>query len=142
MVAYMWKWVVVGCQEGHKLRSVGRYGGCKEGRGSEPCQVVAGACSSTWVPERGGPLPSTETDKVKVGGAWGGWRCRPWAGLGREGSFPPPSSLPPLALPHLYPVSGGGKGRSIRPSPLPSYTAQAVAWVKGNSRGSLRVSGK
>ena len=51
-----------------------------------------------------------------------------------KGPLSPPSSVPPLVMPHLFPVAEGGKVWSIRPSPPPSYTACAVAYGKENSR--------
>ena len=64
----------------------------------------------------------------------GGWCCHPWAGLKwrvlPSSKLLTPSPVPPgTAQRTVRPVAGGGKGQSIRPSPPPSYTACAMAYM-------------
>ena len=70
-----------------------------------------------WTPHRFGY--SVE----KRDGTWEVGIAAPGMGWGGGSS----QLITPLVLPHLYPVAGCGKGWSVVPSPLPSYTACAVA---------------
>ena len=112
---------------GHKLKTAGRYGLCKEGRESKPSHMSVGCTQQHLGTREGWTLRCSEA--VKGSGAWGRLALSPLGWAGGKGRLSPPSSLLPWFCPTYFRWQGVVKGRAS--GPHLRHPTQLVLWLMG-----------